>query len=134
LRLQCILSLCCCVAVSGCSLNIPVKAGFEAGKLVFTTDQDRDHWCLDEFKLTDRNTGEVVWHIDPISWTGSPQFCSHDFPLPYGTTPRWMKVVVAAQPLRSGHTYEIEGTTGNQLSGAFIFKVQHAVYNVPPER
>ena len=134
MRAHCLLVIGGAFSLGGCSLNIPVKAGFEDGKLVFTTDQDGDHWCLDEFKLTDRNTGEIAWHIDPISWTGSPQFCSHDFPLPYGATPKWMKVVVAPQPLRSGHTYEIQGTSGNQLSGAFIFKVQHAVYNVAPER
>jgi hypothetical protein len=111
-----------------------VKAAIRDGKLVFLTGEEGGHWCLEQFRLTDRSTGELVWHIDPVSWTDSPDFCTDDFPLTYGEVPRWMKVVVPPKPLQSGRTYEINGTNGNGLSGAFIFNVRGAMINVEPEK
>lgn len=130
-----LLALVALLALSSCSLDVRVKAAFQDGKLVFLTGEEGGrHWCLQQFRLTDRTTGELVWQIDPVSWTGSPQFCTDDFPLAYGEVPGWMKVVVPPAPLQSGHTYEITGTNGNQLSGAFLFDIQQGVINIDPAR
>lgn len=123
---------------AGCVLDIKIEAGFDdAGKLEFRSEQQGDdHWCLDHFKVVDRQTRQVMWEVD-TDWGQDKrerrQMCDDDFPLTYGATPRWLVERVRARSLRSGRTYDIIGHSGNLLSGVFRYSIRRVVTNTGDE-
>ena len=125
------------LALGSCSQMIPIHAGFEHGKLVFTGDdtQVRSHpWCLGEFAVVGED-GVDAWRFEvPLAILESKRSCGPNLPIIYGDSPREAKVITPARPLEHGKLYFITGHAGDSYDGAFRYEkqtvVQRRVINV----
>lgn len=90
------------------------------GELTFYSSQkERRHWCLDRLTVADRESGVVMWQMEPHPAKDQQQFCETDFPLRYGHAPPWLVTTVGPRPLSMKRVYIVEGLSGNHLRGAF---------------
>lgn len=125
--------------LGSCSFTIPIRAGFQNGKLVFTGDDMRisPSGCLGEFAII-REDGVDAWRFEvPLETRRANRRCGPNLPIIYGTAPRDAKVITHPQPLEHGRLYFITGYAGDTYNGAFRYEkqtlIQRRVTNVTPD-
>lgn len=128
------------LALGSCSYVIPIRAGFENGKLVFTGDdmEVRSYpSCLGEFAVVGED-GIDAWRFEvPLEIRQAKSSCGPNLPITYGDAPRDAKVTTPARPLEHGKLYFITGYAGNSYDGAFRYEkqtiVQRRITNMTPD-
>lgn len=119
------------LALTACSYHYGLKVVELDGKIAFVAMDDQGTGCFSDFAVTD-NAGQIVWKVDAAQYLPPP--CEDKFPIVYGVTPRGMTERMAAQPLRPGALYKVEGWDGDSYSGAFRFRQGRIIENVETVR
>ncbi len=126
-------------ALGSCSYTIPIRAGFQNGKLVFTGDDMRisPSGCLGEFAIIGED-GVDAWRFEvPLEIRRAKSRCGPNLPIAYGVAPHDAKVIMPPRPLEHGKLYFITGYAGDTYHGAFRYEkqtlVQRRVTNLTPD-